>query len=467
MKKLLLIPLIFTLILTLVACASGIKVEFILNDETLETRTLDEPGIIYGLPNPSEDNVFFTGWYTDPTFEHRYDIMNVVEQDITLYGQTIEVTPGEDNLYFTEQLTMPDYQGRSFLEDGIGAVELFACRDGDTADFIEGDTIFRSRFLALDTPESGHVYEPWGLSASNHACERMRNADTIVLEFDEAAGNRTGNFGRYLAFVWVDGTLLNLELIEMGYGPAQGASLYKYGTELNMASQKAQFTNLRFFDDDGDPDFPYDATAEDVTIQTLIEQPDAYKLKPVNIEGVVTARIAQHVFIQDPETNHGIFFFAHYNTHDSRLSIGNHVRIENAQFYADGKPLQSHFITDYSNATITVLEQDHTIFYDDTALDALTPELSGQVKQVNALTITDFNFPEQSFQATDEHGNAITAYQMGATYIDSDLVPSTWMADLETLSIGDTISFTGVISERRDHGMVLLLTGPDNFTVHD
>ncbi len=468
MKKILVLTLAVSFLLILSACGSKITVTFILDGETHETRTLDEPSILYGLPNPSENDRFFTGWYTDETFEDPFDIMTMIETDTTLYGYTIEVAQGEDNLYFTNSLSVPDYEGKSFLEDGIGVVELHACRDGDTADFIENDTIFRSRFLAIDTPESGHIYEPWGLPASDYACERMRNAETIVLEFD-GDGNRSGNYGRYLAFVWVDGVLLNLELIEMGFTPAQGAGQFKYAHELQMAHNKADFTNLRLHaDGESDPDYPYGAAAVDVTIQSLLEDPENYYLKPVNVEGIVTARIAQHVFIQDETTGHGIFFFAHYNPYDQhRLAIGNKVRIENAQFYADSKPFQSFFLTNYANTTRTVLETGVDFTVHSLPFSEITPEKTGLVGDYENLTITGFHDYDQIFYAENEQGDERVIFQMGVPYMQDGLVPVTWRIDFDTLEIGMTISFRAVTSERRNEGFVLLLTGPDNFTIHD
>ena len=42
----------------------------------------------------------------------------------------------------------------------------------------------------------------------------MREAKQIVLE---AEGVRIDTYDRYLAFVWVDGVLLNLELVQQAY----------------------------------------------------------------------------------------------------------------------------------------------------------------------------------------------------------------------------------------------------------
>lgn len=470
MKKIMITIALFTLALLLNACEQDrIEVAFVLDGEVLETRKLDEPSMLYNMPNPTEAGRFFLGWFHDEDLEHFYDYQTIVEVDMTLYGKTIEVTEGEDNTYLSERLEIPEYENKSFLDDGIGAVELFACRDGDTADFIEGDEVFRVRFLAIDTPESGHVFEPWGVAASSYACERMRNAETIVLEFDEAAGNRRGNYGRYLAFVWVDGINLNLELIELGYTPAQGAGAFKYAYELQTGHLKADFLNLRLHEaGESDPDFPYGVAAEDISIEDLITGDYESRFQHrFNVEGVVTANLGSHVFIEDLETGHGIFFFMHYAAPNPRLAIGNRVLIQDAQFYRDGKPFQSFFLTDQGRASIDVLDQGVDFDRNHIPFDAITQENSGLVARYENLTITGFEEHEMTFYVEDEHGNEMPVHQLGATYIDDDLFSSVHWVDFDTLEIGMTISFDVAISETRTHGMTLILLGHERFEINE
>ena len=380
----------------------------------------------------------------------------------------------ESDTPITDDLESPAVDGQSFLSDGLGKVDLHACRDGDTADFEEDGEIFRVRFLALDTPESGHIYEPWGLPASEVACEIMRDAEDIVLEFDEGAGNRRGNYGRYLAFIWVDGRNLNLELIERGYSPAQGAGSYAYATELMDADTNAREAGLGIYGDDNDPTYPYDAAVEDATIESLItgDYEDNF-LKRFNVEGVVQARIGGHTFIEDPQTGHGIFVFAHYNAHNNRMTPGNHVRLNGFQFYRDGKPFQSFFLTDYDTSRIDVIESGLDVSFDSMDISAIGEADYGKVRTFSDLTITDFSGDEMSMTAEDEDGETITIHQLGVDYIDGGLFPrasriSEWQSvDTRDLEVGDTITLTAAISERREHGTTLILLGDSHFTLHD
>ncbi|MFW6299279.1 MAG: thermonuclease family protein, partial [Bacillota bacterium] len=151
-------------------------------------------------------------------------------------------TPVTDRLSLEE-----DYEDKTYVEmgdsdpelaDGIGEVTLEACNDGDTADFKDGDVTFTSRFVGIDTPESGHVIEEWGIEAGEYACEIMEDADTIVLEREPEESTK-GTYGRFLSYVWVDGRLLNLEMVEQGYSNASGVSGYKYADAFYEAEENA------------------------------------------------------------------------------------------------------------------------------------------------------------------------------------------------------------------------------------
>lgn len=122
-------------------------------------------------------------------------------------------------------------------------VEFSKCVDGDTAKFIYKDEVITARFLAIDTPESVHPTvgeEPFGKDASNFTCNTLEKADEIVLEFDSNS-DKTDKYDRYLVWVFVDGKLLQKELISKGY--AEVAYLYddyKYTEELEKEQEKAK-----------------------------------------------------------------------------------------------------------------------------------------------------------------------------------------------------------------------------------
>lgn len=151
-----------------------------------------------------------------------------------------------------------DYEGKSFFEDGVGEVILTQCVDGDTFHFREvgGDVVDSVRFIGVDTPETNYGLEPWGQAASDFTCIKLANAETIVLEWDDSLDARRGNYGRWLAFVWYDGRLLNLELVELAYSHSSGINT-KYGDIMQDAWYKAMATGRRVHGEI-DEDYNYD-----------------------------------------------------------------------------------------------------------------------------------------------------------------------------------------------------------------
>ena len=180
-----------------------------------------------------------------------------------------------------------EYEGREFLKDGIGEVTLDRCIDGDTTYFTYGGIRpFSVRYLGIDTRESTAQVQPWGFAASDYNCELLTAADTIVLEMDASAG-RTDNYGRYLAYVWADGKLVNLQMVEQAFAPAVGTGGLKYGDDLFAAQTHAKLTGLKIWGET-DPSFIGDPL--DVTMEELLENPENYRDRFLNVEGTITAR---------------------------------------------------------------------------------------------------------------------------------------------------------------------------------
>ena len=134
-----------------------------------------------------------------------------------------------------------------FVPSGVYAekemVHLSKCVDGDTAKFMIKKKVYTVRFLAIDTPETKHPKkgeEPFGKEASVYTCQRLTNANKIELEYDSNS-EKEDKYGRRLAFVFVDGELLQSELIEKGY--AKVAYLYgdyKYTDALKLEEKLAR-----------------------------------------------------------------------------------------------------------------------------------------------------------------------------------------------------------------------------------
>lgn len=107
---------------------------------------------------------------------------------------------------------------------------------------IDGDTLLlrggeRVRLLGVDTPETVHPripVEPFGPEASRYT-ERRVEGKTVRLGFDK---ERRDRYGRLLAYVYVEGSLLNEELIREGYSEAQLE--YPYSNAMKRLFREAE-----------------------------------------------------------------------------------------------------------------------------------------------------------------------------------------------------------------------------------
>lgn len=123
-------------------------------------------------------------------------------------------------------------------------VELIKCTDGDTAHFLINGHDTTVRFLAIDTPEYTKEKEPFGKEASDFTCQALQNANIIELEYDEGS-QKTDKYGRDLAWVFVDGELLQKQLVSSGLAEVRYVyGDYAYTNELYEAQAQAKQNKL-------------------------------------------------------------------------------------------------------------------------------------------------------------------------------------------------------------------------------
>ena len=122
-------------------------------------------------------------------------------------------------------------------------VKFSDCIDGDTAKFILNNEEIRVRFLAIDTPETKHPtkgVEPYGKEASNYTCNKIKKAKEIILEYDSNS-DKKDKYDRYLSWVFVDGNLLQDELISKGYAKVEYLyGDYKYTSKIQSSEKIAK-----------------------------------------------------------------------------------------------------------------------------------------------------------------------------------------------------------------------------------
>lgn len=88
--------------------------------------------------------------------------------------------------------------------------------DGDTIHVRLADRLEKVRYIGVNTPELRHPRkgEEPGADAAHAVNRRLVEGKRVRLELDVQARDR---YGRLLAYVWVGATMINAELVRLGY----------------------------------------------------------------------------------------------------------------------------------------------------------------------------------------------------------------------------------------------------------
>ena len=114
--------------------------------------------------------------------------------------------------------------------------------DGDTLWVQRGGQVVKLRLIGIDTPETRDPRKPvqcFGREASA-AAETMVAGRQVLLESDPSQG-AVDRYGRELVYVWVDGELLNLQMIQGGFAHEYTYDVpYRYQSLFKAAQQEAE-----------------------------------------------------------------------------------------------------------------------------------------------------------------------------------------------------------------------------------
>lgn len=136
-------------------------------------------------------------------------------------------------------------------------VMYYTSVDGDTAKFKLNNEIITVRFLGIDTPETVHTQkeeQPYGKEASYYTKEKLENAKKIKIEYDDKA-SKTDQYDRILAWIWVDDSLLQEELVSNGLARTYMLqNNYKYAGQLQLAESDAKSKGLCIWNSETEDD---------------------------------------------------------------------------------------------------------------------------------------------------------------------------------------------------------------------
>lgn len=235
--------------------------------------------------------------------------------------------------------------------------------DGDTVHFqvptdVEPSGMMKTRFLAINTPESTGKIEEYGKKASKYTQERLSAATSILIESDNSRWNLDSTGGRYLVWVWYktaedeEYRNLNIELLQNGLAIANSSKQNRYGTVCMAAISQAREQKLNVYSGQPDPDFFY-GDALELTAKELRLHPEQYNGKKVAFKGVITMNDDNAVYVEDYDAETGMYFgmqvYYGFNLSGGGmeiLSVGNEARIVGTmQYYEAGDAWQVSGLT--------------------------------------------------------------------------------------------------------------------------
>lgn len=421
--------LVFTFTLVVGCNTTGkLKVNFESNGGSIvEAIEVDKDSTIVLPESPTREGYSFTGWFTDEALLKKFDAKTKITENITLYAKWVKdwdgSTPITDALKLEE-----DYEGKDYYEDGIGIATVVQYVDGDT-------TIFRTlkghkvtiRYVGIDTPESTYTVEPWGFAASNFTKESLQNA-TIVLKTDNGKPGKdnldtTGK--RCLAWVWANGRLVNLDLVEHGlaYSKASGSSLAQ---QFNDAVKPLAVAKVGIYGTKNDPTYDYSTTYEDISLKDLVTKyttADAVnkeldKGKRVRVSGTIARALGTtSAYLQqvssDPVTGeiscYGVYLYGGFNS-NNKIGYGYSVIVSGKIGYYNGS-LQ---ITDVSSSNVKV--QSFTD-QDKIMVNEIKDVKAALGNSLNLGNLVKIDTPIKVVSTYD--AESTTAFSLRATYTDN------------------------------------------------
>lgn len=219
--------------------------------------------------------------------------------------------------------------------------------DGDTTHFNvpasvhpNGETVFKARYLAINTPESTGRVEAWGKAASNFTKEKLSAATSIFIESDNGTWNADSTGNRYMVWVWyktadmADYRNLNIEILQNGLAIASNSAQNRYGDYCMKAIDQAKLEKLHVYSVEKDPDFHY-GEAFEITLKELRFNTSSYDGAKVAFEGVISSIYDGSFYVEEYDEETAMYYgiSVYYGTAGlsgsalKQIAIGNRVRV--------------------------------------------------------------------------------------------------------------------------------------------
>lgn len=358
----------------------------------------------------------------------------------------------------TGQLEFVDYAAQIKFNPASGKKWTYATVksyiDGDTTHFYVNDGSFpesyvKARYLAINTPESTGVVEPWGKKASNYTKTQLQKAENIpngiILESDTATWDLDSTGGRYLLWIWykteADGEYrnLNIEILQQGLAFGSAASSNTYGEYASAALYQATALKLYVFNKkQKDPDYYY-GSAINLSLKELKANQEKYKDKLVKFEAVIAKKDGWTFYVEEYDAENDMYFGMQIYAGAGcpimdRFALGNRVSfVGTLQYYENGgtyqvSNLQYDILFEDDPSGCVVLETGVESSYRETSLSTLLNgkiDIDTYVERENAdgemeevLETVEFNYGALALHSTISVTN-LTVQSVYATVSDT------------------------------------------------
>ena len=163
-------------------------------------------------------------------------ILIIVVGLITIFGGDEETPQGTTEISNGEIVPGERYE-----------VEVSRITDGDTISFYFNGAEERFRFITIDAPEIDHEHgnhDAFAIEALEHVEALLSDAEVISVEFD--TGELQDDYGRYLAYIYADDVMLNIDLVREGLATVRYTNTdnRKYLDDMYEAEEAAQVESL-------------------------------------------------------------------------------------------------------------------------------------------------------------------------------------------------------------------------------
>ncbi len=386
---------------------------------------------------------------------------DAVLQALQEYDNSQTTTSSQQAAEDTDAPALPDidFSQTDLFEDGYQIVEFDHAPDGDTAIFIVDGSYIKTRFLGVDTTEmstDSGVPEPWAEQAKEFTNDMLNNANQIILELDDS--DTFDDYDRLLAWIWVDGKLLNFMLAQTGFADVKYLyDDYKYNDYLLDAEYAAQNQGLGIWGNDE----PYYNPDNNYTLQTDSSADSDYiSIKAarsmaagttVQIRGTITAKIGYNAFIQDETA--GIYVFTNNKKFNS-LDAGNEISIRAT--LQDYNGLLE--LVDFNDSDIIVLSENNTVSPKTITLIELSDNIEGQyVKIQNAeITYVDYTSGERGYSVFITQNGTVGEIRVDK-YLGSYPEPSYF-------TVGSIVNITGNVAQHYD-SIQIMISGTEDIEI--